>query len=151
VKVKVPFTFVLGDKTYPAGEYAFSAIRDNVIVQNSVGTRIAMRMANHVTGRSAGKTGQVVFDCYIDQCFLSQIWTLVRMMDASCSDLGWKLVPQRTRLDSTWPYWERALSNDPRPVRGGGRTTNRPLPLASCQSNLPLLEAREVGGPKSEV
>jgi hypothetical protein len=75
VKVKVPFNFVLGDKTYPAGEYAFSAVRDNVIVQNSGGTRIAMRMGNHVTGRAAGKNGQVVFECYIDQCFLSQIWT----------------------------------------------------------------------------
>jgi hypothetical protein len=75
VKVNVPFNFVLGDKTYPAGEYAFSAVRDNVIVQNSAGTRIAMRMANHVAGRSAGKNGQVIFDCYVNQCFLSQIWT----------------------------------------------------------------------------
>ena len=75
VKVKVPINFVLGDKTYPAGEYAFSSMRDNIIVQNSVGTRIAMRMANHVTGRSAGKTGQLIFDCYVNQCFLSQIWT----------------------------------------------------------------------------
>jgi hypothetical protein len=75
VKVKVPFNFVLGDKTYPAGEYAFSSMRDNIIVQNSAGTRIAMRMANHVTGRAASKNGQVIFDCYVNQCFLSQIWT----------------------------------------------------------------------------
>ena len=63
LKVKIPFNFVLGDKIYPAGEYAFSAAEDNVIVQNSVGARIAMRMANHVTGRAAGKNGQVIFDC----------------------------------------------------------------------------------------
>jgi hypothetical protein len=75
VKVKIPFNFILGEKTYLAGEYAFSAAKDNIIVQNSEGTRIAMRMANHVTGRSAGKNGQVIFECYIDQCFLSQIWT----------------------------------------------------------------------------
>jgi hypothetical protein len=75
VKVKVPFSFILGDKTYPAGEYGFLAGKTNVVVQNSDGTRIAMRMANHVTGSSAGKNGQVIFECYIDQCFLSQIWT----------------------------------------------------------------------------
>ena len=75
VKVKVPFSFVLGDKTYPAGEYGFFAGKANIVVQNSDGTRIAVRMANHVTGRSAGKNGQVIFECYIDQCFLSQIWT----------------------------------------------------------------------------
>jgi hypothetical protein len=75
VKVKVPFSFILGDKAYLAGEYGFLAGKANVVVQNSDGTRIAMRMANHVTGRSAGKNGQVIFECYIDQCFLSQIWT----------------------------------------------------------------------------
>jgi hypothetical protein len=75
VKVKVPFSFILGDKAYPAGEYGFLAGKANVVVQNSDGTRIAMRMANHVTGRSPGKSGQVIFECYIDQCFLSQIWT----------------------------------------------------------------------------
>ena len=75
VKVKVPFNFILGEKTYPAGEYGFLAGKDNVVVQNSDGTRIAMRMANHATGRSTGKNGQVIFACYIDQCFLSQIWT----------------------------------------------------------------------------
>lgn len=75
VKVKVPFNFVLGDKTYPAGEYVFSSTEENVIVQNSKGTRIAMHMANHVTGRSAGKNGRVIFECYADQCFVSQTWT----------------------------------------------------------------------------
>jgi hypothetical protein len=75
VKVKIPFNFILGDETYPAGEYVFSSAKDHVIVQNSEGTRIAMHMANHVTGRSAGKNGRVIFECYTDQCFLSQTWT----------------------------------------------------------------------------
>ena len=75
VKVKVPFNFIVGEKAYVAGEYGFLAGKDNIVVQNSDGTRIAMRMANHTTGRSAGRNGQVIFECYIDQCFLSQIWT----------------------------------------------------------------------------
>ena len=75
VKVKIPFNFMFGDKRYPAGEYEFSAAKDTVIVQDSEGTRLAMSMANHVTGRSVGKNGRVIFECYLDQCFLSQIWT----------------------------------------------------------------------------
>jgi hypothetical protein len=75
VKVKVPFNFALGDKIYPPGEYGFSAGKDNVTLHDSQGTRIAMRIANHVAGHSAGKNGQVVFDCYVNRCFLSQIWT----------------------------------------------------------------------------
>jgi len=75
VKVTIPFNFILGDNSYPAGEYVFSSAKDHVIVQNSEGTRIAMHMANHVIGRSAGKNGRVIFECYTDQCFLSQTWT----------------------------------------------------------------------------
>ena len=75
VKVKIPFNFMFGDKTYPAGEYEFSTARDTVVVQDSAGIRLAMSMANHVTGRFAGKNGRVTFECYLDQCFLSQIWT----------------------------------------------------------------------------
>ena len=75
VKVKVPFSFIVGEKAYVAGEYGFLARKDNIVVQNSDGNRIAMRMANHVTGRSPGKNGQAIFECYVDQCFLSQIWT----------------------------------------------------------------------------
>jgi hypothetical protein len=88
VKVKVPFNFILGDKAYTAGEYVFSPVQDNIIVQNSVGTRIAMPMANHVTGHSTGKHGQVIFECYVSQCFLSQIWT-------PGQDVGRQLLPSR--------------------------------------------------------
>jgi len=31
IKVNVPFEFSLDDKSYPAGEYAFSALQENVI------------------------------------------------------------------------------------------------------------------------
>jgi hypothetical protein len=74
VRVKVPFNFAMGDKTYAAGEYAFSSLKDTIILQNSDGARIAMVLANHATGRSAGKTGKVIFACYGEQCFVSQIW-----------------------------------------------------------------------------
>jgi hypothetical protein len=75
VKVKVPFKFVVADKTLPEGEYVLSSVRDEVFVQDSQGKRVAMVLTNAVGGRRVGKTGEVVFECYTDLCFLSQLWT----------------------------------------------------------------------------
>ena len=75
VKVKVPFKFVVADKTLPEGEYVLSSVRDEVFVQDSQGKRVAMVLTNAVGGRTVGKTGQVVSECYTDLCFLSQLWT----------------------------------------------------------------------------
>ncbi len=75
VKVKVPFKFVVANKTLPEGDYLLSAVRDEVFVQDSQGKRVAMVSTNAVSGRTVGKTGEVVFECYTDVCFLSQLWT----------------------------------------------------------------------------
>jgi len=75
VKVKVPFKFVVANKTLPEGEYVLSAVREELFVQDSEGKRVAMVSTNAVSGRSAASTGKVVFQCYTDLCFLSQVWT----------------------------------------------------------------------------
>jgi len=75
VKVKVPFKFVVANKTLPEGEYLLSSVHDEVFVQDSEGKRVAMVLTNAVGGRTVGKTGEVVFECYTDLCFLSQLWT----------------------------------------------------------------------------
>lgn len=76
VKVKAPFKFVVANKTLPEGEYMLSSVHDEVFVQDSQGKRVAMVLTNAVGGRrTVGKTGEVVFECYADLCFLSQLWT----------------------------------------------------------------------------
>ena len=75
VKVKVPFKFVVANKTLPEGDYLLSSVHDEVFVQDSNGKRVAMVITNAVGGRTVGKTGQVIFECYTDLCFLSQLWT----------------------------------------------------------------------------
>jgi hypothetical protein len=75
VKVKVPFKFVVANRTLPGGEYMLSSVHDEVFVQDSEGKRVAMVLTNPVGGRTVGKTGEVVFECYADLCFLSQVWT----------------------------------------------------------------------------
>jgi hypothetical protein len=75
VKVKVPFKFVVASKTLPEGEYMLSSVHDEVFVEDSQGKRVAMVLTNAVGGRTVGKTGEVVFECYTDLCFLSEVWT----------------------------------------------------------------------------
>jgi len=75
VKVKVPFEFVVANKTLPEGEYVLSSVREEVFVEDSQGKRVAMVLTNAVGGRTVGRTGEVVFECYTDLCFLSQVWT----------------------------------------------------------------------------
>jgi len=75
VRVKVPFRFVVANKTLPDGEYMLSSVRDEVFVQDTQGKRVAMILTNAVGGRTVGKTGEVIFECYTDLCFLSQLWT----------------------------------------------------------------------------
>lgn len=73
IRVNVPFEFNLDDKTYPAGEYAFSALKENVIALEKDGRmKVGLFLANPVTGRNHG--AQVRFQCYERSCFLSQVW-----------------------------------------------------------------------------
>jgi len=73
IRVNIPFQFTVGDKTYPSGEYALSAMKEDVLLLEKDGRwRIGLFGVNHVTGRN--KPSQVRFQCYDHQCFLSQVW-----------------------------------------------------------------------------
>jgi hypothetical protein len=88
ITVKVPFSFRISDKTFPAGQYSVSASRDHLTVQDATGKPIFIGIANSVSGRRVGETGQVIFHCYDDRCFLSEFWTPTR-------DNGSQLLPSR--------------------------------------------------------
>jgi len=88
ITVKVPFNFVISNKTFPAGQYSVSASRDYLTVQDSTGKPIYIGMTNAVSGRRVGETGQLVFHCYDDRCFLSEFWTPTR-------ETGSQLLPSR--------------------------------------------------------
>jgi len=74
VKVNVPFKFVAAGKTLPAGVYLLSSAHGRVLIENAQGLGVAMGLANDVSGHSSFRNGQVVFRCYRDECFLSQLW-----------------------------------------------------------------------------
>lgn len=93
ISVKVPFTFVIADRLYPAGEYSLSSSREKLIVQDSAGKVVSMSLSNAVTGRHMGDTGQVVFRCYGNRCFLSELWI-------PTSDIGRRLLPSRSEIET---------------------------------------------------
>ena len=78
ITVKVPFNFLISDRRFPAGQYSVSASRDQLTVQDSTGKSVFIGIANPVSGRRVGETGQVVFHCYDNRCFLSEFWTPTR-------------------------------------------------------------------------
>ena len=88
ITVKVPFDFVISDKTFPAGQYSVSSLRDKLTVQDSTGKTIFIGMTNQVSGRHVSPTGQLGFHCYDTLCFLSEFWTPTR-------ENGNQLLPSR--------------------------------------------------------
>ena len=88
IKVKVPFSFLISNKTFPAGQYSVSSSGDHLTLQDSTGKPIFFGIANQVSGRQVGDTGQVVFHCYEQDCFLSEFWTPTR-------ENGSQLLPSR--------------------------------------------------------
>ena len=104
ITVKVPFPFVISDKTFPAGQYSVSSGQDKLSVQDSTGKVIFIGIANQVSGRHVGPTGQLVFHCYESNCFLSEFWT------PACEN-GSQLLPSRyeNELARHWKRREFAL------------------------------------------
>jgi hypothetical protein len=88
IKVKVPFKFMVSDKAFPAGYYSVSSSGDHLTIQDAAGRSIFTGLATEVSGRHVAETGEVVFHCYGDRCFLSEFWTPTR-------DNGSQVLPSR--------------------------------------------------------
>ena len=75
VQANIPFNFTVAGKTFPAGAYTMVAVSHQVNIRDVDGRKIAMVLANEISGQSAGANGQVIFHCYNEQCFLSEVWS----------------------------------------------------------------------------
>ena len=93
ISVKIPFTFAIADRVYPAGEYSVASSRDKLVVQDSEGKVVSMTLSNAVNGRHVGNNGEIVFHCYADHCFLSELWI-------PTSDTGRQLLASRSEIES---------------------------------------------------
>jgi hypothetical protein len=74
IKFQVPFEFHIAKQTLPAGEYIVWSQRDQLFIRIAGGKTVAMVQSNRMV-HDGGKTGKVVFNCYSQRCFLSQLWT----------------------------------------------------------------------------
>jgi len=92
VQSHVPFKFSVSGKALPAGQYTMIASSNQVRIQDAHGRMVAMVLANDVSGRSAGNNGQIIFHCYRDYCFLSEVWS-------PAEPNGRQLLTSRTEAD----------------------------------------------------
>jgi hypothetical protein len=76
---KIPFSFIVGGKTLPAGEYTVGPNRrdyHNVwLVQRRDGHTSALFTTMPVRASETQEKAKLIFHKYGDQYFLSQIWT----------------------------------------------------------------------------
>src|SRR5579864_582112 len=76
VRAKVPFDFNVAGKRFAAGEYMMVPGSQRVtIVSLAEGKTVALALANAVSGKTAGRTGRVIFRCYRQRCFLQEVWS----------------------------------------------------------------------------
>lgn len=90
VRADIPFEFVAGSTTMPAGQYSLTRGVSPAIllVRSEDGRSIANILANAAIAKEAPAESQLVFNKYGDRYFLAQIWT-------AGQDLGCQLVKQR--------------------------------------------------------
>ena len=77
--VNIPFAFTVGDQTLPAGEYRIRPYRrdtDKVwLIQNQEQPIATFVMPVPMRSNTTREEGQLVFNRYGDQYFLSKVWT----------------------------------------------------------------------------
>ena len=87
LRASIPFTFHVGDKSMPAGEYTVQQINpasDHCALQlrSKDGRSVAMIQMNNVIGK-ADERARLVFNRYGDEYYFAQAWT-------SSEAIGWQ-------------------------------------------------------------
>ena len=72
----VPFDFVVGDKTMPAGEYIIKqALSNGIAIQKADGRTSAVRLTNEINASSKRNDARLVFHRYGGNYFLAEVWS----------------------------------------------------------------------------
>jgi len=76
MKVNVPFNFVAGAKTLPAGEYQVQAYQSHLVSIRSTDFKTSLNLiSNSAENTQMNGVGALKFHRYGDRYFLSEIWT----------------------------------------------------------------------------
>ncbi len=76
--VNIPFSFVAGDVTLPAGEYRVQKLDGNsavLLIRCSDASTAAMVLSNTAQAKDIQTQSKLVFKRYDNRYFLSQVWT----------------------------------------------------------------------------
>jgi hypothetical protein len=74
----IPFEFVVGDKSLPAGEYGvgkLNASGEVLRIRSTEDTESAIRLTSPITRPSASNKSTLVFHRYANHYFLTQVWS----------------------------------------------------------------------------
>jgi hypothetical protein len=80
MSAKIPFSFRVGNKTFPAGEYGVTRLNPEsdkaaLAIKSIDGRMSKVILAMPVQAHAPSESAKLVFTRYEDQYFLSQIWT----------------------------------------------------------------------------
>ena len=78
VTAAIPFDFVVGDKTLPAGKYMVSSATQDgtgLKIQNRDAKSAAFRFTSPIPEKSTKRTAKMVFHRYGQQYFLAEVWS----------------------------------------------------------------------------
>lgn len=78
VTAAIPFDFIVGEKTMPAGRYIVSSATSDgtgLKIQNHNGKSSAFRLSNPLVEKSQKRKIRMVFHRYGQQYFLTQVWS----------------------------------------------------------------------------
>lgn len=78
VTATIPFDFVVGNKTLPAGKYMVSSVTNDgtgLKVQNRDAKPGAFRFTNLIPEKSTKRSARMVFHQYGQEYFLAEIWS----------------------------------------------------------------------------
>jgi hypothetical protein len=78
VQANVPFPFGVGSKTMPAGDYTVQRVPMNdqalQLVERTDPSVSVFILTNSIDGAGKEAKPKLVFHCYADDCFLSEVW-----------------------------------------------------------------------------
>jgi len=77
IAANIPFEFIVGKTTLPAGEYTVEPLRTapGLLIRSVDSRACVMVLTNSVQASAIQAKAKLVFNRYGDQYFLSQVWT----------------------------------------------------------------------------
>lgn len=78
VVADIPFEFIVGDQSMPAGEYAARATTaqgNGLMIRSADGKRAAIRLTNAIEPKRDKTNARLVFHRYGERYFLAEVWS----------------------------------------------------------------------------